>query len=61
MLSTYMYTLRAGGAPPLCFVNVETECDGVVTSHSLVDERLLQRTRRDNAFTTASSAGMDNR
>ena len=45
-----------GGAKPLSFVDVETEYDGVVTVHRMVDERLIQKTRRDENFTATSRA-----
>ena len=43
-----------GGAEPLRFVDVETEHDGTVTRHKMIDVRLIQETRKDHNFTTTS-------
>ena len=52
----YHFSLT-GNSEPLRFVDVDTECDGVVTRHAAVDERLIQSTRRDDNFVSASRSG----
>ena len=46
---------HTGGADPLRFVDVETEdLDGVTTVHKLVDQRLIQESRRSKNFKDTS-------